>query len=111
MLKYKDGVLDFLKSRGYSTYKLRKDKIMGESKIQNIRKNLTSIETIDQLCYLLGCQPGDILEYVPDEAEIICNTASVPLPVQMAADTGDEHDRAPQTSLKKQKEAFEHYKD
>ncbi|MCM1059632.1 MAG: helix-turn-helix transcriptional regulator [Eubacterium sp.] len=39
---------------------------MGESKIQNIRKNAVSVETINQLCILLNCQPGDILEYIPD---------------------------------------------
>ena len=66
MLKYKDDILLILKQSGYSTYRLRKDRIMGESKIQNIRNNLVSIETINQLCKLLICQPGDILEYIPD---------------------------------------------
>ena len=66
MLKYKDDILLILKQSGYSTYRLRKDRIMGESKIQNIRNNLVSIETINQLCKLLNCQPGDILEYTPD---------------------------------------------
>ncbi len=66
MLKYKDNVLSNLKERGYSTYKLRTDKIMGESKIQNIRRNAVAVETINQLCTLLNCQPGDIIEYVPD---------------------------------------------
>lgn len=66
MLKYKDDILLILKQSGYSTYRLRKDRIMGESKIQNIRNNLVSIETINQLCKLLNCQPGDILEYIPD---------------------------------------------
>ncbi len=26
-------------------------------------------ETINKLCHILECQPGDIMEYVPDEAE------------------------------------------
>lgn len=26
-------------------------------------------ETINKLCRLLGCQPGDIMEYIPDEDE------------------------------------------
>lgn len=67
MLKYKNDTLQKLKDRGYSTYKLRTEKIMGESKIQNIRRNAVAVETINQLCTLLNCQPGDILEYVPDQ--------------------------------------------
>ena len=66
MIRYKSNILDALKKYGYSTYILRKNKIMGESKIQNIRNNAVSIETINQLCGLLNCQPGDILEYIPD---------------------------------------------
>ena len=67
MLKYKDNVLSNLKKHGYSTYKLRIEKIMGESKIQNIRRNAVAVETINQLPTLLNCQPGDILEYGPDQ--------------------------------------------
>lgn len=34
MLKYKIDVLEELKGKGYTSYKLRKDKIMGEAQIQ-----------------------------------------------------------------------------
>lgn len=69
MLKYKN-VLQLLKQKGYSTYYLSKNKIMGNSKIQNIRENKVDARTINQLCQLLNCQPGDILEYIPDENNI-----------------------------------------
>ena len=68
MLIYLD-VLSKLKQAGYSSYRLRKEKIMGESKMQNIRDNKVSAETVDQLCQLLQCQPGDILKYVPDNQQ------------------------------------------
>ena len=68
MLKYKE-VLKQLKQNGYSTYYLSKNKIMGNSKIQNIRDNKVDAKTINQICQLLNCQPGDILEYIPDEPE------------------------------------------
>ena len=42
---------------------------MGNSKIQNIRDNKVDAKTINQICQLLNCQPGDILEYIPDEPE------------------------------------------
>lgn len=63
-IKYKIDVLSELKAAGYSTYKLRKEKILSERTIQLLRKRkLIALESIDILCKLLKCQPGDILEY------------------------------------------------
>jgi putative transcriptional regulator len=68
MLRYKIDVLEELKNKGYSSYKLRKEKLMGEAQIQKIRDNeLVSKETLNTICKLLNCQPGDILEYVEIE--------------------------------------------
>ena len=68
MLKYKIYILEKLKEIGYTTYKLRKDKIIGESQIQKIRNGeLASKETLNTICKLLHCQPGDILEYVEEK--------------------------------------------
>ena len=65
MLRYKIDVLEELKNKGHSSYKLRKEKLMGEAQIQKIRDNeLVSKETLNTICKLLNCQPGDILEYV-----------------------------------------------
>ena len=67
MLRYKLDVLESLKEKGFTTYKLRKDKIIGESQIQKIRNGeIASKETLNLLCKILECQPGDLLEYVPD---------------------------------------------
>lgn len=67
---YKINVLEKLKDSGYSTYKLRKDKIMGEATIQKLRNSdPVSWDNISIICKLLNCQPGDILEYVEDETE------------------------------------------
>ena len=61
---YKIDVLEKLKERGYSTYRLRKDKLLGEATIQHLRNNtLVSWENIGRLCVLLECQPGDIVCY------------------------------------------------
>ena len=70
MIKYKINILEALKNKSYTAYKLRKDNILGEAIIQNFRKNEVvniNSKTINTLCTLLNCQPGDILEYVPDE--------------------------------------------
>ena len=67
-VKYKIDILAALKTAGYSTYKIRKDKIFAESTLQQFRNNeIVSTEQLSKLCKLLNCQPGDILEYVPDE--------------------------------------------
>ena len=68
---YKIDVLAALKDAGYSTYRIRKEKIFGEATVQKFRNaELVSLENIATLCKLLNCQPGDIMEYVPDEEGI-----------------------------------------
>ena len=63
-IKYKLDVLSALKAKGYSTYKIRKEKILSESTIQAFRRgDLVSLDNIARVCELLNCQPGDILEY------------------------------------------------
>ena len=61
-LKYKIDVLDALKERGYSSYRLRKEKIFGERVIQQLRDGYpVSWETVFRLCVLLNLDVGDIL--------------------------------------------------
>lgn len=70
MIKYKIDILQALKDAGYSTYKIRKEKVFNETQLQNIRDNkLLSQDALNKLCLLLNCQPGDILEYIPDSPE------------------------------------------
>lgn len=64
MIYYTFDVLDALNKAGYTTYRLRKDKIMGERTIQQLRTGQpVSLETIATICRLLNCQPGDVLQY------------------------------------------------
>lgn len=67
---YKVDIIKALKEAGYSTYRIRKEKILGEATLQKIRNgDPVSWENISVICRLLNCQPGDILEYVPDEEQ------------------------------------------
>jgi len=69
-IQYKIDVILALKEAGYSTYRLRKEKLLGEATIQKFRQNqLVSWENISTVCKLLDCQPGDLMEYVKDEEE------------------------------------------
>ena len=67
-LRYNMDILEALKEAGYSAYRLRKEKIFGERVVQQLRQGeLVSWATIEKVCTLLYCQPGDLLEHVPTE--------------------------------------------
>jgi len=62
---YKTDLVQALKNAGYSTYRIRKEKIMGEATLQKLRQGQPiSWEMLAVLCRLLRCQPGDLMEYV-----------------------------------------------
>ena len=69
MLKYKVEILDELKKAGYSTYRIRKERVLAEGTMQRMREGSTaiSLESLGVLCGLLQCQPGDLIEWVPEE--------------------------------------------
>lgn len=67
MLKYKIDVLETLKEAGYTTARLRKEKLLGENAIQAIRENkVVGIIALDKLCKILDMQPGNIIKYVEE---------------------------------------------
>lgn len=62
-IEYKINVLASLKEKGYTTTRLRKEKLLAESTIQQLRENkLVSWKNIDRICELLGCDIGYLLE-------------------------------------------------
>lgn len=66
-IRYKVDVLSKLKAAGYSSARIRADKLIGQATLQQLRHGeLTSWKTIDIICALLHCQPGDILEYTEE---------------------------------------------
>ena len=64
-----NGFLEKLQARGVKLY-LRKNGI-SPSIIDKIEKGTGGLDarTIDKLCRLLDCQPGDLMEYTPDAGE------------------------------------------
>nr|DAE56231.1 MAG TPA: Protein of unknown function (DUF739) [Bacteriophage sp.]DAJ78271.1 MAG TPA: Protein of unknown function (DUF739) [Bacteriophage sp.]DAM58542.1 MAG TPA: Protein of unknown function (DUF739) [Bacteriophage sp.] len=72
MWKYKTDILKELSNRGYTSTKIRKDKILSQATLQNIRqgKGITT-DTINTICIILRCQPSDIIEIVPTDDEKI----------------------------------------
>lgn len=63
MIVYND-ILGKLKEAGYTTYRLRKEKIIPDSIVQRLRsgKPITT-DTLDTICNLLNCQPGDLIRF------------------------------------------------
>ncbi len=70
MIKYRVDIITALKSAGYSTYRLRRERLLAENTLQQLRREeLVSWKNIDRICSLLQCQPGDILEYISAEEQ------------------------------------------
>lgn len=64
MLQYKVDVLQALKAKGFTSYRLRQEKLIGERQLQQVREGvIVSPACLDKLCELLECQPGDLIEY------------------------------------------------
>lgn len=67
-IKY-DKLIALLKEKGITTYRIRKENLISQATYQKLRTGdgIIDTRTIEKLCKLLDCQPGDIMEYVPDE--------------------------------------------
>ena len=71
-IRYKPevDVIAMLRDAGYTSYKLRREKLISESALTKIRaRSLPSWHEMSTLCRLLNIQPGDLIEYVPDDSE------------------------------------------
>lgn len=69
MIRYRKSVdvLAMLNDAGYSSYRIRQERILGERAVQKIRDHkLPSWQELDKLCHVLRCHPCDLLEYVPE---------------------------------------------
>ena len=72
MLHYKIDVLKTLADRGYTANRMRREKILSEATMQNLRQggNINT-KTLNTICIILRCQPSDIIEIVPTDEEKI----------------------------------------
>ena len=69
MIRYKFDVLAALKKAGYSSYRIRKENLLGQQQLTQMRRGVPvlSDSNLSLLCSVLHCDVGDLLEYVPDE--------------------------------------------
>ncbi|MDR4076568.1 MAG: helix-turn-helix domain-containing protein [Ruminococcus sp.] len=68
-IKYKIDILEALKEKGFTSYRIRKEKIFGQKTLQDFRNGnvVLSADCLEKLCNILDCQIGDLIEYVSDE--------------------------------------------
>lgn len=68
MISY-NKLLTMLSDRNISIYEFKKYKVVGTATIDKLRNNTGNIDTrsINSICAYLHCQPGDIMEYIPDD--------------------------------------------
>lgn len=72
MFRYKIDVMKALSERGYTSTRMRREKILSEATMQNLRKGKgITTDTINIICIILRCQPSDIIEIVPTDEEKI----------------------------------------
>ncbi|MGN0706934.1 MAG: helix-turn-helix domain-containing protein [Faecalibacterium sp.] len=66
--QYKKNIMEELKKAGYSSTRLRREKLLGESYMSQLRHGeMISWAALDVVCTILNCQPGDLIEHTCPE--------------------------------------------
>ena len=72
MLYYKIDVVQALKLKGYTSTRIRNEKLLSESTMQKLRNDImVSSDNLGRICVMLRCDIGDIVESIPTDAEKI----------------------------------------
>lgn len=63
-----DKLFVLLQERGITSYRIRKDNIISQAALTKMKNGDGNIDTrtLERLCSVLKCQPGDIMEYVEE---------------------------------------------
>ncbi|MBD5128649.1 MAG: helix-turn-helix transcriptional regulator [Ruminococcaceae bacterium] len=65
-----DKMFALFKEKGISTYKIRKDNLISQSSLTKMKNGGdVDTKTLEKVCAILNCQPGDIMEYIPEDTE------------------------------------------
>lgn len=69
MIIQKIPIIPALTAAGYTPARIRRERLIGQNDLTRLRRgHIPSHGLLDTLCYLLNCQPGDLIAYVPDDA-------------------------------------------
>lgn len=73
-----DKLVKLFNEKGVNSYTIKRDKIIGQASYKKIKEGGDiDTRTISKLCKYLNCQPGDILEYVPDQTDNVDNLSTL----------------------------------
>lgn len=60
-------IMGLLRANGWTLYRLRKENIFSGGAVEHIRRHEhITTRTVDTICRLCHCQPGDIMKYAED---------------------------------------------
>ena len=63
-----DKLINRMKEQGITSYTVRVKNLMGQATYKKLMSGgYIDLYTLEKLCGYFHCQPGDLLEYVPDE--------------------------------------------
>lgn len=66
--RYRMDVLAVLRDAGFTSYRIRKDGLINQAALQKLRDGkMIAWEQLNTICNLLACQPGDLIEHIPEE--------------------------------------------
>ena len=67
---WRSNVMEALRTAGYSTYYLQKKRLLSaEVCVALTQGDMVTLPTIDKICALLHCQPGDLIAYDYSDAD------------------------------------------
>lgn len=60
-----DKLFKLLKEKGISFYKIRQENLISQAALTKMKNGTGNVDTrtLERICKLLNCQPGDIMEY------------------------------------------------
>ncbi|MEL4861564.1 helix-turn-helix transcriptional regulator [Pseudoflavonifractor phocaeensis] len=62
-----EKLIKIFDERGITSYTIKKNNVIGQASLKKIREGgHIDTRTIESLCRYLNCQPGDLMEYVPE---------------------------------------------
>lgn len=72
MLCYKIDIIQALRLKGFTSARIRKEKLLSESTLQKLRNDIMiSTDNLGRICSMLRCDIGDIIENIPTDEEKI----------------------------------------
>lgn len=66
-----DRLLKLLSDNGYTSYRIKQEKLIGQGTLTAIKNGTGGLDakSINKLCAKFHCQPSDLMEYVDDDSD------------------------------------------